>query len=146
LVLFCLAQVYGEVYFAPVEVQGWTTTGERIEKIWAILTPLGGGRKFTGTGHVVKLSVPTGEYILQVEAPGFETRRQVLWVYQPGVFRSVALPVGHMDFTAASGLRGTVHNYDGKLRSLRIMLVELYGSEVSESLVDAHGLVQLFCG
>lgn len=129
----------GRAYSTVVQIAGWTTTGERLDKIWAVLTPVGGNEKYAGSGKLVELSVPTGEYILQVDAPGFEARRQILKAYQPNVFRSVALPVAYIHGQMASGLTGTVRNYDGQIRDLRVRLMGLYGNELRESVVDAQG-------
>ena len=82
--------------------------GERIERIWVVVSSQDGKEKYTGNGRDVELSVPTGEYVLQVEAPGFQSKRQMLKAYQPAVFRSVALPVARLHGQAASGLKGTV--------------------------------------
>lgn len=142
LVLLALSQSYGQSSEASAtlaRIAGWTTTGERIEKIWVVLSSKDGKEKYAGNGHDVKLSVPTGEYILQVEAPGFQSKRQMLKAYQPEVFRSVALPVARLHGEAASGLKGTVLNYAGKFRDLRIRLMGLYGDELRESVPDAHG-------
>src|SRR5581483_11632681 len=66
------------------------------------------------------------------------TRHELVEVYDPMFFRTVALPLAR---TAAlpSGLNGTVKNYDGELRTLHIRLMALYGSEVYETLSDANG-------
>ena len=111
LLLFALSRAYGqstEAYSTVVRIAGWTTTGERIEKIWVVVSSRDGKEKYTGSGRDVELSVPTGEYVLQVEAPGFESKRQMLTAYQPAVFRSVALPVARLHGQAASGLTGIV--------------------------------------
>jgi hypothetical protein len=80
--------------------------------------------------------------VLQVEAPGFQSKRQMLKAYQPAVFRSVALPVARLHRQAASGLKGTLLNYAGDIRDLRIRLMGLYGDELRESSRCA-GFVQL---
>src|SRR5947208_2811465 len=72
-----------------VHVEGRTATADRIEKIDVVLTPISGGPEHKGSGQTVELSVPTGDYILRVDGPGFEGRRQMLRVYQPETFRTV---------------------------------------------------------
>jgi hypothetical protein len=142
LLLFALSQAYGqssEESSTMVRIAGWTTTGERIEKIWVVVSSRDGKEKYTGSGRDVELSVPTGEYVLQVEAPGFQSKRQMLKAYQPGVFRSVALPVARLHGQTASGLTGTVQNYAGDIRALRVRLVGLYGDELWEAVPDAQG-------
>ena len=142
LLLFVLSQAYGqssEAYSTRVQIAGWTATGERIEKIWAVLMPIGGTEEHKGSGKLVELSVPTGEYMLRVGAPGFQMRQQVLRAYQPSVFRSVALPIAPPDPSMVSSLTGTVRKYDGDIRDLRVRLMGLYGNELRESVVDAQG-------
>jgi hypothetical protein len=142
LTLLTFSQVFersAAAYSAVVQVAGWTTTGVRLEKIWAVLEPIGGGKEYRGSGKLVELSVPTGEYLLQVSAPGFLPRWQVFRVSQPTVFRSVALPIAPPHGSASSSLTGAVHNYDGDPRGLRVRLMGLYGSEVWESVLDALG-------
>ena len=76
-----------------LRVAAWTSTGKRVDKIWAIVSSLDGRQRYKGNGRDVELSVPTGQYVLQVEAPGFQSKRQILKAYRPAVFRSVTLPV-----------------------------------------------------
>lgn len=142
LLLFVLFRGYGQPSGAPttvVRVAGWTNTGERIERIWVVISSQNGKEKYTGNGRDVELSVPTGDYVLEVAAPGFQSKRQMLKAYQPTVFRSVALPVALLHGQAASGLKGTVLNYGGDIRDLRVRLMGLYGNELRESLPDEQG-------
>jgi hypothetical protein len=142
LLLFVLAQAYGqssETNSTVVRIAGWTTTGERLEKIWVVVSSRDGREKYTGNGRDVELSVPSGEYVLQVEAPGFQSKRQMLKAYQPAVFRSVALPLAWVHGQIVSSLTGTVRNYEGDIRNLRIRLMGLYGDELWESVPDAQG-------
>ena len=127
----------GKSPLTVVQVRAWTTSGERVERIWAVVSALDGRENYKGDGREVRLSVPTGEYMLQVEAPGFQTKRQILRAYQPEVFRSVALPVAWIHGQGASSLTGTIRNYDGDVRELRVRLIGLYGDELRESLVNA---------
>jgi hypothetical protein len=124
---------------AALRVAAWTSRGERIEKIWVVVSSLDARKRYMGNGRDVALSVPTGEYVLQVEAPGFQSKRQELKVYQPAVFRSVTLPVAWVHGRTVSGLTGTVLNYDGDIRNLRVRLIGLYGNELRESVLDAQG-------
>jgi hypothetical protein len=138
---FALTQAYGQTsegHSTTVRVTGWTTGGERIEKIWVVLSR-SGQEKYTGSGRDVQLSVPTGEYTLQVEAPGFQSKRQLLKAYQPLVFRSVALPVARVHGQATSSLRGAISNYAGNVRDLRVRLIGLYGDDLWEATPDAQG-------
>jgi hypothetical protein len=142
LLLLALSQAYGqssEESSTVLRVAGWTTTGERIDKIWVVVSSRDGKEKYTANGQEVQLSVPTGEYVLQVEAPGFQSKRQMLKAYRPTVFRSVALPVARLHGQTASGLTGTVQNYSGNIRGLRVRLMGLYGSELWEAVPDANG-------
>lgn len=142
LLLFTLSRAYGqssEAHSTVVRIAGWTTSGERIEKIWVVVSSRDGKEKYTGNGRDVELSVPTGEYVLQVEAPGFQSKRQILKAYRPEVFRSVALPVARLHGQTASSLTGTVQNYDGNIRDLRVRLMGLYGNELWESYLDEKG-------
>lgn len=141
-VIIALAQAYGqtgETYSTMVRIAGWTTNGERIEKIWVVLSSRDRQEKYTGNGRDVQLAVPTGEYMLQVEAPGFQSKRQLLKAYQPLVFRSVALPIARLHGQGSSGIRGTVRNYVGDIRDLRVRLMGLYGDELWEAVPDARG-------
>jgi hypothetical protein len=74
-----------------------------------------------------------------VEAPGFEARRQLLRVYQPKVLRTVALPIARVEGPSYSSLTGTIRNYDGPMKNLRVRLIALYGNELQESMVDEQG-------
>ena len=142
LLLFALSQAYGqssEESSTVVRIAGWTATGERIEKIWVVVSSRDGKEKYTGSGRDVELSVPTGEYVLQVEAPGFESKRQMLRAYQPAAFRSIVLPIARLHGQTASGLRGTVQNYEGNVRDLRVRLMALYGNELWEAVPDEQG-------
>jgi hypothetical protein len=140
--LFSVLQAYGqsnEPYSTVVRIAGWTTTDERIEKIWVVLSSRDGKDRYTGNGRDVELTVPTGEYVLQVEAPGFQSKRQIVGAYQPGVFRSVVLPVVRLHGQAAPSLTGKVQNYAGDIRDLRVRLMGLYGDELWEAIPDEHG-------
>ena len=95
-------------------------------------------QKYFGNGRDVKLGVPTGEYMLTVEASGFQTKRQLLKAYQPVVFRSVALPVAWIHGQTTSSLTGTVRNYDGDVRGLRVRLLGLYGTGLREAALDSR--------
>jgi hypothetical protein len=142
LLLFALSQAYGqssEKSSTVVRIAGWTTTGERIEKIWVVVSSRDGKEKYTGSGRDVALSLPTGEYVLQVEAPGFQSKRQMLKAYQPAAFRSVVLPVARLHGQTTSGLRGTVRNYEGNIRDLRVRLMGLYGDELWDAVPDEQG-------
>jgi hypothetical protein len=142
LMFFVLSQAYGQSIqesSTVVRIAGWTTRGERIEKIWVVVSARDGKEKYTGSGRDVELSVPTGEYVLQVEAPGFQSQRQMLKAYQPAVFRSVALPVARLHGQTTSSLTGTVQNYDGNIRDLRVRLMGLYGDQLWEAVPDEQG-------
>ena len=146
LLLFAFSQAYGqssEASSTVVRIAGWTTTGERIEKIWVVMSSLDGREKYTGSGRDVELSVPTGEYVLLVEAPGFQSKRQMLKAYQPAAFRSVVLPVARLHGQPASGVTGTVQNYEGNIRNLRVRLMALYGDELWEAVPDEQGTFRL---
>jgi len=142
LLLFALSQAYGqpsEAFPTAVRIAGWTATGERVEKIFVVLSSQDGREKYTGSGRDVELSVPTGEYVLQVDAPGFQSRRQILKAYQPAVFRSVLLRVAWLHGQPRSSLAGTVENYEGGARNLRVRLLGLYGDELWEAVLDDQG-------
>jgi hypothetical protein len=146
LLLFALSQAYGqssEESSTVVRIAGWTTTGERIGKIWVVVSSRDGKEKYTGSGRDVELSVPTGEYVLQVEAPGFQSKRQILKAYQPAAFRSIVLPIARLHGQTASSLRGIVQNYEGNFRNLRVRLMALYGNELWEAVPDEQGAFRL---
>jgi hypothetical protein len=124
-----------------LRVAAWTSNGERLEKIWVVVSSLDGREKYTGNGRDVELPVPTGEYMLQVEAPGFQSKRQILKAYQPAVFRSVTLPVVWLHGQTRSRLSGKVVGYKGELSTVRVRLMALYGSEVMEAVPDRQGSV-----
>ena len=139
--LLFLSEAHGQPGEAPatvIHIAAWTTSGERLERIWVIASSLDGHEKYFGNGRDVKLGVPTGEYMLTVEAPGFQTKRQLLKAYQPVVFRSVALPVAWIHGQTTSSLTGTVRNYDGDVRDLRVRLLGLYGTELREAALDSR--------
>ena len=83
--------------------------------------------------------MPTGDYILKVESPGFASRSQVLRVYQPRVLRTATLPLGSLGFPLHPALTGKIINYSGDIKDLRVRLMALYGSELREGSVDRHG-------
>jgi hypothetical protein len=141
LLLLALSQVYGqsgEGYTTVVRIAGWSTIGERIDRIWVVLSSRNGKEKYTGNGRDVELSLPTGEYVLQVEAPGFQSKRQILRAYQPAIFRSVALPIARIEGQTKSRLKGKLLHYEGDIRDLRIRLMALYGDELYETVPDAQ--------
>lgn len=53
-----------------VHVAAWTTTGERIDKIWVTVSSLDGTEKYTGSGRDVDLALPTGNYVSSLRASG----------------------------------------------------------------------------
>jgi hypothetical protein len=62
LLLLALSQAYGqssEASATVVRIAGWTTTGERIERIWVVVSSQDGKEKHTANGRDVELSVPT---------------------------------------------------------------------------------------
>ena len=122
-----------------LRIAAWTPTGERVEKIWVVLSSFNGQEKYTGNGRDVELFMPPGDYILQVEAPGFESKRQVLRAYGPATFRSVTLPVAGVHGQAKSSLSGRVIGYKGNLSTVRVRLMALYGTEVREAVPDKEG-------
>lgn len=129
-----------QAYSTSLHVKAWTTKGERIDKIWIVLSSLNGQKKYTANGHDVQLSIETGEYELEVAAPGFRSNRQLFRAYTPTVFRSVALGVAWVHGQDLPGLEGTVRNYAGDMRTLRVRLTGLYGGDVWEAIPDKHGL------
>jgi hypothetical protein len=133
------------VRWATVEVAAWTAIGDRIEKISVVLTPVTGGQDFKASGRLAKLSVPTGDYIMRVDAEAFRTRRQLMHVYQPVVFQTVSLRIAQVEASppGSSLVKGSVRNYDGDFQELRVRLMPLYGAEVRESVPDKHGLFEL---
>lgn len=142
LLLLSLSQAYGQPggkFSTVVRVAGWDTAGGRVPRIRVVLSSLVTKEEYTADGRDVQLSVPTGEYLLQVGAVGFQAKRQVLKAYQPAVFRSVELPLAWIHGQAASGLTGTVQNYSGDIRDLRVRLMGLYGDTVWEAVPDAQG-------
>jgi hypothetical protein len=141
LLVIALSHAYGQSDEASTKVRiaGWTTGGERIDKIWVVVSSQDGKQKYTGNGRDVELSVPTGEYVLLVEAPGFQSKRQMIRAYRPEVFRSAVLPVAWVHGQAPPGLKGTVLNYADDVRDLRIRLMGLYGDELRESIPNAQG-------
>jgi len=129
----------GKVPPAVVEIRVWDASGYRIEGERVTLTPVGGGDDYNASGKKVELSVPPGEYILRVQAPGFEARREILRVYEPRVLRSIALQVAPPHGAAFPSLKGKVVNYGGNVKDLRIRLMALYGDGLREARVDARG-------
>ena len=122
-----------------LHVAAWTAGGERIQRIWVSVSSLDGREKFAGSGRDVNLTVPAGEFMLQVAAPGFQTSRQLFRAYQPAIFRSAVLPVAWVHGQATPGLTGSVRNYDGDIRNLRIRLMALGGDELREAVPAADG-------
>ncbi len=140
--LALLSRAYGQPdggNVAEVRIAGWTTSGERIERIWVVVSTLDCRDTHQGNGRDVVLSVPVGDYVLRVAAPGFQTTHQILKVYRPSVFRSVVLPVSYIHGQKESGLTGTVRHHGPDNRKLRIRLMSLYGDEVWECVPDADG-------
>src|SRR5690349_399274 len=125
-VLHCVGQRSAPSRTA-LRVEAWTSKGVRVEKIWVVASSLDGHEKYTGNGRDVELPLPTGEYVLQVEAPGFQSKRQILKAYQPVVFRSVTLPVAWVHGQSESRFSGKVVGYKGDLSKVRVRLMALYG-------------------
>jgi hypothetical protein len=63
---------------AVVHVEARNALADRIDRIDVVLTPTLGGTEYKATGQTVEISVPNGNYILRVDAPGFEGRRQMI--------------------------------------------------------------------
>lgn len=82
-------------------------------------------------------SVETGDYLLTVDAPGFQRSREILSVYQPKVLRTVLLRLGYE--MRPLSVSGHVRNYRGKLRDVRIRLNSLYGNVLRESTLGNDG-------
>ena len=120
-------------------VAGWTPAGDRLNKIWVTMSSSSGREKFAANGRDVEMRIPTGTYLLDVEAPGFAKRQQIVKALQPSTFRSAVLPVAPLHGDTPTIITGSVHNYDGNLRNVRIRLMPLYGAEIQESLINADG-------
>jgi len=139
LLLLCLYGQAARSATTVVHVAGWTATSDRIVKIWVVISSLDGRERYTGSGRDVKIEVPTGKYMLQVESPGFETARQVFLAYGPEVFRSIGLSAALRHGESSPTVNGSVRNYDGELRNIRVRLMGLYGDELRESTVNERG-------
>ena len=126
-------------YIAHLHVAGWTSEGERVERIWILLTSLYGKESYSGNGRDVDLSVPTGKYTLQVSAPGFESQRQLVRVYQPDTLCTVMLPVVWLHGQKESSLSGKLRGNSSDISKVRIRLVALYGGEIFEGVPDRVG-------
>ncbi len=124
---------------ASLQVAGYNSIGERIDRLWVVLTSLDGREVYRENGRDVTISVPQGDYALKVEAPGFEAQRQLVRVYRPKTYRSVMLPTSYIYGQTAPGLSGKIVKYQGNLSLVRVRLISMYGSDVMEALPDKNG-------
>lgn len=132
------------VYRATVQIRPHTPNGDLVAEFYVTLknlyrpndTPI----SIHYQGAIIEqndFSAETGDYILQVNAPGFQTSRELLRVYQPKVLRTVLLRLGY-EFDEYS-LSGRVTGYPGNLAKVRIHVTSLYGNVLRESTVDHDG-------
>jgi hypothetical protein len=132
------------VYRATVQIRPYTPKGDLVTDFFVKLKLLNRPSDtlvsvhYRGTAiEKNDFSVETGVYLLEVNAPGFQSSRELLTVYEPGVLRTVLLRLGY-EFDEYS-LSGRVRGYSGSLGKIRIHLTSLYGNILRESTVDREG-------
>jgi hypothetical protein len=132
------------VYRATVQIRPHTPNGDLVTEFDVTLKDLYRAHDTPisihyGGAAIEKndFSVQTGVYLLEVNAPGFQSSRELLGVYQPRVLRTVLLRLGY-EFEEYS-LSGQVKGYSGSLGRVRIHLTSLYGNVLRESTVDRDG-------
>ena len=126
-------------YLSELRVEAFTSSGERISKIYATVEPLSGHEKYKGEGRGVLLSIPVGNYTLTVQSPGFRTTQQLLTVYAPSVLRTVLLPVAPLHGQTFPTLSGQIAGFRGDPMRPRIRLVPMFGADVKEVHPDEAG-------
>jgi hypothetical protein len=132
------------VYRATVQIRPHTPNGDLVTDFFVKLKLLNRPGDTPVSVHYLgaaieksDFSVETGDYLLEVNAPGFQSSRELLGVYQPRVLRTILLRLGY-EFDEYS-LSGHVRGYPGSLGKVRIHLTSLYGNVLRESTVDRDG-------
>lgn len=82
-------------------------------------------------------SIETGQYLLTIDAPGFQRSRETISVYQPSVLRTALLRLAY-EFDEYS-VSGRVKGYPANPGKIRVRLISLYGNVLRESTVDHDG-------
>jgi hypothetical protein len=88
---------------------------------------------FRGFGSPATVGLPYGgRYRLTARAPRAESSSRIVWVFD-GVLLTVGLPIVPLsDVRSYSTLEGTIENYGGSYRDLRIRLIPYFGADISE--------------
>jgi hypothetical protein len=126
---------------ADVEIEGWNAEGHQVEALSLELTPVRGGQRYSASGkaHSISIHVPLGAYFLRVKSDGYRDIYQYLVVGSSKIFQTVMLSSDINDWADKAPLNGTITNYDGDVKALRVRLVGLYGNDFIESRVDSKG-------
>jgi hypothetical protein len=145
LALFLTGEIPADrAYIATVRIRPYAPNGEIVTDFLVTLKPIyleeatPVSVRYRGSSvDKNDFSMETGEYLMQIDASGFQREREILDVYQPVVLRTVLLRLGY-EFDEYS-LSGHLKGYSGNPGKVRLRLNSLYGSVLRETSVDHDG-------
>lgn len=139
---FCWAQqpVEDVSEVATVSVTASTTFGEPVGQVVAILNAIGPKARYRQYGDTISFrQIPFGLYDLEVQAAGFNTRRERVAVYQTEVRLWCGLLVSPLHSEERSEVVGSVALPKNIPADLWVRLVPLYSSDLVESRITPDG-------
>jgi hypothetical protein len=145
LTYFCLGQETGSTpEQASVSVGASTTFGEPLAKVLVVLKAVGPTAEYRQTGGTIRFErVPFGLYDVEIQAPGFSTRRERVGIYQPEVRLWFGLVVAPLHSVERSEVVGSIAPMESDHRVLWVRLVPLYSSDFIEDQVTPAGKFHL---
>ena len=130
------AENVGDV--AAVTVVASTTFGEPLGKALVLLRPVGPLGEFRRVGNTVRFDhVPFGRYDLEIQSPGFGTRRERLEIYQSELHVWFGLAVSPPHSEERDEIVGFVARPESDQRDIWVRLVPQFSSDFVEDHVKA---------
>ena len=124
--------------FGRIEVQAFTTPGERLANIVIDLIEVGSGKSLTSKFHGAEASrIPYGFYRVRISAPGFRSMERELLLDQPALTLRTQLTVS-MECGGFAKIDGSIQPAPGD-RELWVKAVPAIGSGGSEAPVSRDG-------
>jgi len=129
---------------ATISVNVSTTFGERVGPVVAILKAIGPKATYKQYGATINFErIPFGMYALEIQAAGFNIRREQVAVYQAEVQLWVGLVVSPRHSAERSEVVGSVALHDTSPADLWVRLVPLYSSDFVEGRTTSSGTFHL---
>ena len=129
---------------ATVSLTVSSTFGEPVGQVEAILTEIGPEAKYRQYGDTISFrQIPFGLYDLEVQAAGFNTRRERVAIYQPDVRLWFGLVVAPRHSVERSEVMGSVTLRGTSPADLWVRLVPLYSSDFIEGHITPSGTFHL---